>query len=323
LAIPKDIIASKNRYFLPDDSYLVTRFELQDDYEGKVEAVLLNRNTTKQKPKGAILYLHGFLDYFFQHHFATFLNDKGYNFYALDLRKYGRSILPHQRENFCKDLAEYFEEIDLSIKKIKHDGNSNISIIGHSTGGLIAAYYLHKKPKSKVKRLVLNSPFLDFYLPNLLKKGAIPLVSKLGETQPFREIPVDLTAVYTHSIHKEHHGIWDFNLKWKPPTGFKLYAGWFNAIYSVQQKLKTEGFTIKCPVLLAHAKKSSFHLLINEECFTSDIVLNANDYYTLGPKLGNFIKFLSIKDGIHDLALSRTKPREEYFQGIVKFLQEN
>ena len=41
----------------------------------------------------AVLYLHGFVDYFFQTHLAEFFTERGYDFYALDLRKYGRSLL--------------------------------------------------------------------------------------------------------------------------------------------------------------------------------------------------------------------------------------
>ncbi|MGM7310843.1 alpha/beta hydrolase, partial [Acinetobacter baumannii] len=59
-----------------------------DDYEGKVVATLVRKKATQPTQK-AVLYIHGFLDYFFQTEMAEQFNAHGYDFYALDLRKYG------------------------------------------------------------------------------------------------------------------------------------------------------------------------------------------------------------------------------------------
>ena len=40
----------------------------------------------------AYLYVHGFNDYFFQAEMGRQFADSGYNFYAVDLRRYGRSL---------------------------------------------------------------------------------------------------------------------------------------------------------------------------------------------------------------------------------------
>ncbi len=41
-----------------------------------------------QNTQKAVLYIHGFIDYFFQTEMAEQFNQHGYDFYALDLRKY-------------------------------------------------------------------------------------------------------------------------------------------------------------------------------------------------------------------------------------------
>ena len=69
-----------------------------------------------------MLYVHGFVDYFFQTHLAEFFTARGYDFYALDLRKYGRSLLDHQTPNFCRDMSEYFPEIDAAVRIIRDGG---------------------------------------------------------------------------------------------------------------------------------------------------------------------------------------------------------
>ena len=80
-----------------------------------------------------MLHVHGFCDYFFQTATAEFFAALGYDFYALDLRKYGRSLLPHQTPNFCLDLAEYYAELDAAIALIRErDGHDRIARSAHT-----------------------------------------------------------------------------------------------------------------------------------------------------------------------------------------------
>lgn len=67
-------------------------------------------------PSRAVLYLHGYVDYFFQTHMARWFVARGWSFYALDLRKYGRSLEAGQTPYYCRDLHEYYPEIDRSIE---------------------------------------------------------------------------------------------------------------------------------------------------------------------------------------------------------------
>lgn len=64
----------------------------------------------------------------------------GYQFYALDLRKYGRSLLPHQHPNNVRDLREYHAHIDAALVVLQVEGCS-VLLSGHSTGRLVAAHY--------------------------------------------------------------------------------------------------------------------------------------------------------------------------------------
>ena len=77
--------------------------DLGSDDEGPVVATLVRRLAERRTGR-AVLYVHGFVDYFFQTHLADFFAERGWDFYALDLRKYGRSLLAHQTPNFCRDL---------------------------------------------------------------------------------------------------------------------------------------------------------------------------------------------------------------------------
>ena len=59
-----------------------------------------------------MLYLHGWNDYFFQTHVADALTAAGFDFYALDLRRYGRSLRRGQLRGFITDLDDYGQELE-------------------------------------------------------------------------------------------------------------------------------------------------------------------------------------------------------------------
>src|ERR1700754_2803615 len=100
--------------------------DLGHDDEGPLVATLVSRRA--EQPTGrAVLYVHGFVDYFFQTHLADFYVDRGWDFHALDLRRYGRSLLAHQTPNFCRSLTDYFPELDEAARIIRTvDGHDQL-----------------------------------------------------------------------------------------------------------------------------------------------------------------------------------------------------
>ncbi len=93
-----------------NNDYTSSDIKLKDDYEGVVKAVLIasNNNTGNRR---SVLYLHGYIDYFFHPHLGEEFNNNGFDFFALDLRKYGRALMKHQYPNYCKDLSKPLCEI--------------------------------------------------------------------------------------------------------------------------------------------------------------------------------------------------------------------
>ena len=132
-----------------------------------------------------MLYVHGFIDYFFQRHIAERFAMEGYAFYALDLRKHGRSLRPHQHPNFCKNIAEYYPDITRAIDVI----GEPVLLAGHSTGGLVCALYAHEGPhREQVRALWLNSPFFDWNLPDW-RRAQLHMAAALGRFFPFLNDP--------------------------------------------------------------------------------------------------------------------------------------
>ena len=86
---------------------------LGDDVDGEVVATLVrSRPHPGARLFGElrdtdVLYVHGWSDYFFQTDLARFFTDRGARFYALDLRKYGRSLRSDLAPGYVASLDVY------------------------------------------------------------------------------------------------------------------------------------------------------------------------------------------------------------------------
>lgn len=177
------------------------------------------------------------LDYFFQTEMAEQFNAHGYDFYALDLRKYGRSKLPHQIFYNVLDLNEYDAEITQALEIIGQEKHTQVLLAGHSTGGLTATLYAaHHPDHPLIKALWANSPFYDFNLSLVEKKFGIPMLSRVGKYLPKVKFPSQLNKWYTTSLHKQLKGEWDFNLDWKPTSAPTVQLSFVHAIHTAQKK---------------------------------------------------------------------------------------
>ena len=301
------------------EDYTSFNIKLKPDYEGEAKAVLTisNKNTGKRH---SVLYLHGYIDYFFHPHLGEKFNRHDYDFFALDLRKYGRALMPHQHPNYCKDLKEYFKEITLAIRHIKKNENALI-LLGHSTGGLTASYYMnYGEERKQVNALILNSPFLDFYQSKFEKYFSQLAARVLSKIHNYAKIEGALPPVYAQSIHQDYYGSWNFNLKWKPIHGFPTYFAWLRAISRAQRQLKDSA--IKVPILILSSSNSKQMKTFSEEAMRNDIVLNVKDIARVGKTLGHDTTLVQIENAQHDIFLSPRPVREDGFKKMFSWLDK-
>lgn len=302
------------------DGFEALTIALPADDEGPVAATLIRRRAPEPQGRAA-LYLHGFIDYFFQAHLAEAYNAHGYDFYALDLRKHGRSLRPHQRPNYCRDLREYYPELDAAIRVITEDeGHSWLLLNGHSTGGLLAALYAHEgQLRDRISALFLNSPYLQINVDRL-QAMLSPLAIALGGVRPGMPLGARISPLYAQSIHRGHRGEWEFNLAWKPLMGFPTYAGWWRAITTAQRRVQA-GLAIACPILLMHSARSLRTKLWSDELLGADGVLDVAHMRRYGPGLGRDVTMVAIEGGMHDLTLSAPPVRELVFRELFSWLE--
>ncbi len=291
------------------------------DYSGPVVSTIVRRQSPCANRRG-VLYVHGFNDYFFQKEMADRFVDSCYSFYAVDLRKYGRSIRPEQKQFQVRDMHEYFADIDSAVVQMKNDGIDDIVLIGHSTGGLTSALYMSEHPDPSIRSLILNSPFLDWNLGGVME-CAVPAVAAVGKIFPNMRISQGNSTAYSESLMKKDHGEWEYNTEWKLEQSPDVDAGWVRAIHRAQQALQSGKRSIAVPVLLMHSDASISDGEWNEAYQKADGVLDVRDIAKYGRRLGPFVDEATIKHGLHDLVLSSPEVRETVYDTIFKWLDRH
>ncbi|MFI3290104.1 MAG: alpha/beta hydrolase [Rikenellaceae bacterium] len=304
------------------DNFETQTFEMGEDYSGSVRSTLINR-VPRLDTDRAILYIHGYNDYFFQADMANRFYDSSYNFYAIDLRRYGRSLDSTQTPFEVRDLKEYFADIDSALMVVRQQGAKEVILMGHSTGGLIASYYCgtQNNDTPPVDGIILNSPFLDMNLGGFMESVLVPIVSTIGRYFPNFKVSGGGSSAYFESIHKDYHGEWDFDATLKLKYSTPITAGWIRAIHTAQKSVQA-GCNIEIPILLIYSDKSYNNSEWSPEYQISDSVLDVVDIKKYGSQLGADVTHAQIKDGLHDLVLSNKKAREETYSRIFQWLSE-
>jgi alpha-beta hydrolase superfamily lysophospholipase len=299
------------------DPYVATTIRLRPDDEGEVVATLVHRPAGE--PSGrAVLHVHGFADYFFQTGAADYWCGRGYDFYALDLRKYGRSLLPHQTPNFVADLADYYEELDLAYAAVSatHD---HVVLSAHSTGGLTVPLWAVDRGPA-IAGMVLNSPWLDVHGDPVMRYLAMPVLQRIGARRSRVLVPRKVSGIYGRSLHREHEGEWDFDLAWKPLQSWPVYAGWIRAIRAGQTRVAA-GLEVQAPVLVLSSTRSGRPASMDDpDVFTTDIVLDVEQIRRRAPMLGRHVTLAQVEGAMHDVTLSRPEVRKVVFDEIDRFL---
>jgi alpha-beta hydrolase superfamily lysophospholipase len=291
--------------------YTARRLGLRPDDEGEVVATLVTRRADPGSRK-AVLHVHGFADYFFQTGAADWWVARGYDFYALDLRKYGRSWLPHQTPTYVADLTTYYEELDAAHAIIAED-HDRIVLSAHSTGGLTVPLWLNDHRPPKVVGLALNSPWLEMASSLLMRTVGTQVIDRLGALQPKRVIPRDVSGLYARSLHRDHDGEWDFDLAWKPLESFAVHLGWLRGVRRAHARIH-RGIDVGVPALVLSSARSG------NETMSTDIVLDVDQIRRWAPSLGRHVTIAQIDGAMHDVTLSRQPARDMVYDELARWL---
>lgn len=304
------------------EPFVAETIELPDDSEGRVVATLVHAPSPDRSSR-AVLYVHGFCDYFFQRELAEFCTALGYDFYALDLRKYGRSLLPHQTPNFCLDLAEYDTDLDEAWQRIvERDGHDEVVAVAHSTGGLVVPLWADRRRQRGLpgpSAFVLNSPWFDLQGSFLLRTVGTRALDTVGVRRPYQVIPRNVSAVYGESISHEHRGEWTFDVAWKPMDGFPVRAGWLRAVRRGHRTLH-RGLDVAAPVLVMASQRTLFTAVWSDDVPAADVVLDVEQIARWSHRLGSTVTIARFDGALHDLFLSAPPVRRQVYETVRRFL---
>lgn len=316
-----DAVVDSRRADVLGEPFVAETIELPDDAEGRVVATLVHHPAPQSH--GAVLYVHGFCDYFFQRGLAEFFGELGYDFYALDLRKYGRSLLPHQTANFCLDVAEYDAELDEAWHRItERDGHTDVVAVAHSTGGLILPLWLDRRRAaglSGARAVVLNSPWLDMQGSLLLRTVGTQAIEQVGARRPYQVIPRTVSGVYAESLHSDHRGEWSFDVAWKPLESFPVRARWMRAIRRAHRQLH-RGIDVGAPVLVLASTRTAFTPVWTEDVAAADIVLDVEQIARWSHRLGVYVTIARVEGALHDVFLSAETARTQAYGTTRRWL---
>lgn len=305
--------------------YAALTLDLGADDEGPVVATLVRLGPSAAAsgdstvPARVVLYLHGWSDYFFQTGLAEHWDAEGAAFYALDLRKFGRSLREHQTPGYITDFTDYDVDLDAALAVIRSEWGEEVRVVlvGFSQGGLIASLWAHRHPGA-VSALVLNSPWLELQGSSLLRHLAAPSLRQLSLHHPRSMLPNVDPGWNARTISAAREGEWDYDTTWHPTPSFPVRVGWLRAVMAGHAAL-AHGLAIDVPVLVALSARSVVTPWWQEAMRSADVVIDVNLVALRAVRLGPCVTVLRIDGGLHDLTLSPRPVRDRFYDGLTRW----
>ncbi|HEY5515627.1 MAG TPA: alpha/beta hydrolase [Pengzhenrongella sp.] len=302
--------------------YQALTLDLGSDDEGPVVATLVRYRPPSDvlvRPARAVLYVHGWNDYFFQTGLAEYWHAQGAAFYALDLRKFGRSLRPNQTHGYVDHLSEYDGDLAAAMAVIRreHGAWARVTFMGHSTGGLIGVLWAHRNP-GRLCALVLNSPWLELQGSAVLRNVSTPAITQLARFQPKTALPNIDAGFYSRTIDATNGGEWTYDTTWRPTPSFPVRAGWLRAIIEGHAEV-ARGLAIEVPILTLASTHSVISPRWSEGMRSADVVLDVEVIVRRAVQLGRTVTVIRIKDGLHDLCLSPPPVRARFYEEITRW----
>lgn len=276
-----------------------------------------------------VLYVHGWSDYFFQKRLARFWTSRGARFYALDLRKYGRSLRTGQTAGYVADLATYDADIAAALTAIGRPSHTQgtdagasarrLVLFGHSTGGLVLSLWASRNP-GVADAVILNSPWLEFQLAPL-RAAIAPVVELQARLRPLDVAPQIDLGFYARAqvATADPDDPMDVDLAWRPAQSMAVHAGWLHAIL-VGHRRVADGLSIAAPVCVLLSARSARPTRWSDELTSADSVLVVDDVARTSLKLGSSVTVERIDGALHDVFLSRKEARDDAYARLDRWV---
>lgn len=313
---------------------------LGEDSEGEIVATLVRALPAKHTVLDAlarrkplldgvdVFYVHGWSDYFFNKRLARFWTSRGARFFALDLRKYGRSLREGQTAGYIDDLSDYDQDIAAALTEMGHNPETprgpesrRLILLGHSTGGLTLTLWTARHP-DVADALILNSPWLELQLPRVAREMLTPILglgAKLNSLSAAPQIDAGYYARAQQEVADPDDPV-EVNLDWRPEHSMPVTAGWLRAVVAGHATVAA-GLDITAPICVLLSKRFSPPTHWSEELTEVDSVLVVDDIARAALNIGRTVTIERLDGAIHDVFLSRREVRDEAYTRLERWVR--
>lgn len=279
-----------------------------------------------------VLYVHGWSDYFFQRRLARFWTDRGARFFALDLRRYGRSLRDGQLPGYIEDLSDYDAEIGLALEEMRRiDAGADpravapaarrLILMGHSTGGLTLSLWADRN-RGAAQALVLNSPWLELQVNGALRAALRPMVNLRARHSPHELAVPQLDLGFYKQAQRmvadpDEQAL--VNLDWRPEYTMPVRVGWLQAILAGHARVAA-GLDVGAPACALLSARSQFGLSWRDEMLHADTVIEVESTARAALRLGPSVTVERIDGALHDVFLSEEGVRDEAYRRLDRWV---
>ena len=267
----------------------------------------------------ALVYVHGWSDYFFNLELARFADRLGLRFFALDLPEHGRSIGHGTVPGYVGSAAQYLESVGAAVQAAAAEAGARPVLMGHSTGGLAAALFAQRSP-GELSGLVLSSPWLVPHGGPLAGRVLEAALQPASARWPQARLPLPPRGFYWRAIAKEAGGEWELRSDLRPPNAFPVRVGWLHGVLEAQRALRA-GPRIALPALLLASSASDTGLVWREQMRSRDAVLNVAPMRRAAAALCSDLDEAIVEGALHDVLLSAPAVRQEAYGRLGAWLE--
>jgi alpha-beta hydrolase superfamily lysophospholipase len=239
------------------------------------------------------------------------------------MHNHGRSLRPGTHGGYVADLDNYDAEITAALGIIGslRPGATppQVTLMGHSTGGLIAALWADRHP-GMVSQLVLDSPWLEVHGSPALRRAARTMVEPFARFWPESVIRLPERAFYWRSISSAAEGEWALDDAYRPPHAFPVRAGWLSAVLAGQSRV-ARGLNIDVPILVLISGASANGMFWKESMRRTDAVLDVNTIALRALSLGRTVTLERIDGALHDVFLSAPRVRADAYARLSRWIR--
>jgi lysophospholipase len=224
----------------------------------------------KKNTSGALVVLPGKSDTYLKYAELFYdLQELNMSLYSMDHRGMGFSqrMLPDRLKMHVKRFDDYVEDVRTFLDTVvKAGGHEHLFVLGHSTGGLIAALYLENYPED-FRAVVLCSPLFELNAgptPGFVLRAITRLLDRPGRHEQYslgqknlERLPFEKNTI-SHSYPR--WSLWEQEII--PKTEAIQFGGvtnrWIRESLLAGHRAVEGAEQINVPVLLLQAEQDSF-----------------------------------------------------------------